>query len=308
MSSNTGKDAPLPFVYQFAAGAIAGVSELLVMYPLDVVKTRMQLQTKGVGEQYTGLVDCIGKIVRKEGFKQLYKGISSPILMEAPKRATKFAFNEKFQKMYAGMFGITDGKINQTISIMSGASAGIVEACVIVPFELVKVQLQDKATTFKGPMDVVRHVIKKDGFIGLYGGLEATVWRHAFWNSGYFGIIFQVRNLLPKSDKKSDKVRNDLLAGTIGGTMGCILNTPFDVVKSRVQSTGNLIADPKNPGIMIKKYNWALPSVMKIYYEEGFAALYKGFVPKIARLGPGGGILLIVFSTVTDFFRQLRDQ
>ncbi len=34
-------DKPLPFIYQFAAGAVAGVSEILVMYPLDVVKTRM---------------------------------------------------------------------------------------------------------------------------------------------------------------------------------------------------------------------------------------------------------------------------
>ena len=34
-------DKPLPFIYQFAAGAVAGVSEILVMYPLDVVKTRV---------------------------------------------------------------------------------------------------------------------------------------------------------------------------------------------------------------------------------------------------------------------------
>lgn len=34
-------DKPLPFVYQFAAGAVAGVSEILIMYPLDVVKTRV---------------------------------------------------------------------------------------------------------------------------------------------------------------------------------------------------------------------------------------------------------------------------
>ncbi|RBQ76371.1 hypothetical protein VDGD_21308 [Verticillium dahliae] len=35
------QETPLPFVYQFAAGAIAGVSEILMMYPLDVVKTRV---------------------------------------------------------------------------------------------------------------------------------------------------------------------------------------------------------------------------------------------------------------------------
>ncbi|ORY09113.1 mitochondrial substrate/solute carrier [Clohesyomyces aquaticus] len=81
-------EKPLPFVYQFAAGAVAGVSEILVMYPLDVVKTRVQLQTgKGVGEDsYNGMVDCFRKIIRNEGFSRLYRGISAPILMEAPKR------------------------------------------------------------------------------------------------------------------------------------------------------------------------------------------------------------------------------
>jgi solute carrier family 25 2-oxodicarboxylate transporter 21 len=37
--------------------------------------------------------------------------------------------------------------------------------------------------------------------------------------------------------------------------------------------------------------------------EEGFAALYKGFVPKVLRLGPGGGILLVVFEVVSGFMR-----
>ena len=57
----------LPFQYQFAAGAIAGVTEILVMYPLDVVKTRFQLQVKGTGEQYAGMIDCFQKIIKNEG-------------------------------------------------------------------------------------------------------------------------------------------------------------------------------------------------------------------------------------------------
>ena len=58
------------------------------MYPLDVVKTRVQLQQgKGAGEDsYNGMVDCFRKIVKNEGFSRLYRGITAPILMEAPKR------------------------------------------------------------------------------------------------------------------------------------------------------------------------------------------------------------------------------
>lgn len=112
---------PLPFIYQFTAGAIAGVSELLVMYPLDVVKTRMQLQvtTKGhpavvaakaAVDHYTGVMDCLTKIVKKEGFSHLYKGITSPILMEAPKRAIKFSGNDTFQTFYKKIFPTPNGR------------------------------------------------------------------------------------------------------------------------------------------------------------------------------------------------------
>lgn len=63
--------APLPFVYTFMAGAIAGVSEILVMYPLDVVKTRVQLQTGKAAagaDTYNGMFDCFSKIIRNEGY------------------------------------------------------------------------------------------------------------------------------------------------------------------------------------------------------------------------------------------------
>ena len=44
-------------------------------------------QGKGVGEEgYNGMVDCFRKIIKNEGFSRLYRGISAPILMEAPKR------------------------------------------------------------------------------------------------------------------------------------------------------------------------------------------------------------------------------
>jgi hypothetical protein len=36
--------------------------------------------------------------------------------------------------------------------------------------------------------------------LALYNGLEATVWRHATWNGGYFGVIFGVRKTLPKAE------------------------------------------------------------------------------------------------------------
>lgn len=281
-------EKPLPFIYQFLSGAIAGVSEILLMYPLDVVKTRQQLDSAGA---YGGTISTLTKIVKEEGFSRLYKGIGAPILMEAPKRATKFAANDEWGKFYRNAFGIS--QMNQQLAILTGATAGATESFVVVPFELIKIRLQDKTSQFKGMGDVIKHIVRTDGIFGLYKGLESTLWRHIYWNAGYFGCIYQVRQLMPKPKSSTEKTLIDLTCGSIGGTFGTVLNTPFDVVKSRIQA-GNA------------RYRWTFPSLLVVAREEGFSALYKGFIPKVLRLGPGGGVLLVVFTACMDFFRTIH--
>lgn len=282
---------PLPFIANFAAGAIAGVSEILTFYPLDVVKTRMQLET---GKGKHGMVGTLTAIIREEGAGRLYRGLVPPLLLEAPKRAVKFASNDFWGKTYLQFSG--HSKMTAELSVLTGCSAGATESFVVVPFELVKIKLQDKTSTFAGPMDVVKQVIKKEGVLGLYAGMEATFWRHVWWNGGYFGSIHQVRAMLPKAETPQGQLFNNFLSGAVGGFVGTVLNTPFDVVKSRIQGAS------KVPGV-VPKYNWTYPALLTIMREEGPAALYKGFTPKVLRLAPGGGVLLLVVEVTLNFFR-----
>lgn len=191
--------------------------------------------------------------------------------------------------------------MDQKCALLTGATAGAIESFVVVPFELVKIRLQDRAQRhrYKGVVDCVIKVARTEGLLTFYQGLESTIWRHIVWNAGYFGSIFKVRDSLPVTTTTGERMRNDLLAGSIGGTVGTILNTPIDVVKSRIQNTA------KADGV-IRKYNWAWPSLVTIAREEGFAALYKGFIPKVLRFCPGGGILLVVYSRTLDFMVPLE--
>jgi len=224
---------------------------------------------------------------------------SFPSLADHSPRATKFAANDEWGKIYRNYFGVA--KMNQSLSILTGATAGATESFVVVPFELVKIRLQDKAQAHKynGMIDCVRKIIAQEGPLAMYQGLESTMWRHVLWNSGYFGCIFQVRALLPKATDKKSQITNDLISGAVGGTVGTMLNTPMDVVKSRIQNSPRVAGG-------VPKYNWAWPACGTVMKEEGFAALYKGFLPKVLRLGPGGGILLVVFTGMMDFFKQMR--
>lgn len=149
-------------------------------------------------------------------------------------------------------------------------------------------------------MDCVTKIIKEEGPLALYNGLEATMWRHVMWNAGYFGLIHTIRSALPKAQTKRGELANNFVAGAIGGTFGTVLNTPFDVVKSRIQNVTRV------PG-QTPKYNWALPAIGTVAREEGASALYKGFAPKVLRLGPGGGILLVIYDWATRYMMKLRD-
>ena len=64
------------------------------MHPLDLIKTRLQIQTRSVPKPhdpkyYTGILDCFVKMYKHEGLTSYWKGIVPPILAETPKRAVK---------------------------------------------------------------------------------------------------------------------------------------------------------------------------------------------------------------------------
>lgn len=95
---------------QIGAGGSAGFVEVCIMHPLDLVKTRLQIQSNvrsGIKSSdpnyYSGIVDCMKKMYRYEGLTSFWKGILPPILAETPKRAVKFATFEQYKKLF--LFG-----------------------------------------------------------------------------------------------------------------------------------------------------------------------------------------------------------
>jgi len=166
----------------------------------------------------------------------------------------------------------------------------------------VKIRLQDKANAgkYKNTWDAVVKIAQAEGPLAFYKGLESTIWRHAAWNGGYFSLIYKLKSMMPKAQSEKGALFYNFISGSCGGFFGTVLNTPFDVVKSRIQN--QVVPAGQTP-----KYGYTLPALAMIYREEGFFALYKGFVPKVVRLGPGGGILLVVFDYVSKILRNMDE-
>ncbi|XP_064602462.1 mitochondrial 2-oxodicarboxylate carrier-like [Liolophura sinensis] len=284
---------------QFIAGGTAGFVEVSIMHPLDLVKTRFQIQ-RGPEDphRYTSLVDCFRRMYRTEGPLSFYKGIFPPLLAETPKRAVKFFTFERYKQLFSyGNYMPTP-----MLFSMAGLFAGLTEAIVINPFEVVKVKLQAERsvyakqnTTFATAKEIIRS--KGFGLEGMNKGLTSTLLRHGVFNMIYFGFYHSVKGFVPQySDPSLDLVRRFAI-GLTGGIMASCVNIPFDVAKSRIQGPQPV------PGQI--KYKTCFRTIAIVYREEGFRALYKGLLPKVLRLGPGGAIMLLVYEAAFEWLQRV---
>uniref|UniRef100_A0A5S6R0L4 Mitochondrial 2-oxodicarboxylate carrier n=1 Tax=Trichuris muris TaxID=70415 RepID=A0A5S6R0L4_TRIMR len=264
------------------------------MQPLDLVKTRFQIQHSDA-PRYRSVVDCMVKVCRDEGVLSLYKGMLPPILAETPKRATKFFTFEQYKALLGRLF---DGWPQAVRFSLAGLLCGATEALVVNPFETVKVRLQaDRKISVleqKSSFQTARIIVAEGGFgtSGLNRGLTSCMIRNGVWNMIYFGLYHSAKlHLLNESELKRN-LHYRFALGFLSGTAACLGNTPFDVVKSRIQAGG-----------LNGKYKTCLQSIATVYREEGFRALYKGLVPKVMRLGPGGAILMVIYEYMFDLLK-----
>ncbi|XP_034666969.1 mitochondrial 2-oxodicarboxylate carrier [Drosophila subobscura] len=273
---------------QFLSGGSAGLLELLLLHPFDVVKTRIQLQGVQANPeqlQYSGVMDCISKIYHYEGVAGFWKGIVPPICSETPKRACKFVIYEQVKPLF--LFGAPQP--TALTHAMAGALAGTLECAILNPFEVVKITQQAYRKDSLNTLNVAGKIIRNDGFgiKGLYRGITALMLRNAIFHFAYFGLYQGLKDELPAyEDRFAEFLRRGAL-GFFASSVSCVFSVTFDVAKSRIQGP-----QPIKGTI---KYKWTAPTIWTIYTEEGFRALFKGLSVKIMRAGPGGAILMLAY-------------
>lgn len=123
----------LESVHHFALGSLAGAFGAFMVYPIDLVKTRMQNQRSSrVGERlYKNSWDCAKKVVRNEGFRGLYAGVLPQLMGVAPEKAIKLTVND----LVRGHFTDKSGKIWWAHEILAGGCAG---ACQVVSLSMIR--------------------------------------------------------------------------------------------------------------------------------------------------------------------------
>ncbi|KAH8288562.1 hypothetical protein KR054_005468, partial [Drosophila jambulina] len=270
-------------------GGFAGIIGVTCVYPLDLVKTRLQNQPIGPnGERmYTSIADCFRKTIASEGFFGMYRGSAVNILLITPEKAIKLAANDFFRYHLA-----TNGVLSLPRAGLAGGLAGLFQIVVTTPMELLKIQMQDAGRVAAAAraagqevekmtaLSLTKQLLRERGIFGLYKGVGATGVRDVTFSVIYFPLMAIINNQGPrKADGSGEAVFYwSLLAGLAAGMTAALSVTPLDVIKTRLQASD------------AKKYNGIVDCVRKMLSNEGVRAFFKGGLCRIMVVGPLFGI------------------
>ncbi|XP_042632911.1 calcium-binding mitochondrial carrier protein Aralar2 isoform X4 [Cyprinus carpio] len=296
---HSGGDASRPVLlqaaesaYRFTLGSVAGAVGATAVYPIDLVKTRMQNQRSSgsfVDElMYKNSIDCFKKVVRYEGSFGLYRGLVPQLLGVAPEKAIKLTVND----FVRGKTMKKDGSIPIPAEILAGGCAGGSQVIFTNPLEIVKIRLQVAGEITTGPRVSALSVIRDLGFFGLYKGAKACFLRDIPFSAIYFPCYAHTKAALTDEDGRVGPGRL-LLAGVLAGMPAASLVTPADVIKTRLQVAARAGQTT---------YNGLIDCFWKILREEGPRAFWKGAEARVFRSSPQFGVTLVTYELLQRWF------
>lgn len=277
--------------YKFFLGSIAGAVGAFAVYPIDLVKTRMQNQRSKafVGEvMYRNSLDCFKKVIRHEGFLGLYKGLSVQLIGVAPEKAIKLTVNDLVRSKIIQY----NGSLPLSGEAFAGGMAGMCQVIFTNPMEIIKIRMQVAGEIQSmAKSEKLGKIIKDIGFVGMYKGVRACLLRDIPFSMIYFPAYSHMKTVF-QDDQGHNSPLSLFYAGFLAGVPAAGLVTPADVIKTRIQVKERAGA---------QTYKGIIDAFRKINIEEGPTAFWKGTGARIFRSSPQFGVTLVSYELLQRY-------
>lgn len=264
------------------AGAIAGVMEHCVMYPLDSVKTRMQSLTHmHVNDT---IISTMRDMVRSEGLLRPFRGVMAVVAGAGPAHALYFGAYE-YSKETIGRFSDRD-QINYMVS---AALATLVHDAISNPADVVKQRLQMYNSPYRSILHCARHVYRTEGFRAFYRSYSTQLVMNIPYSAIQFPTYEFFQKLLNKDNKYNPPVH--MVAGGAAGAAASALTTPLDVCKTLLNTQED--GAGKTTGL--------IQAAKKIYRTAGVMGFFKGMQARVLYQMPATAICWSTY----EFFKYI---
>ncbi|EDW90980.1 solute carrier family 25 member 35 [Drosophila yakuba] len=285
----------------FVLGGVAAMGAGVFTNPVEVIKTRIQLQgelaARGSHAQpYKSVFQAFVTVAKNDGILGLQKGL-------APALCFQFVINSFRLSIYThavekGWVHNSKGEISFAKGMFWGALGGVVGSYCASPFFLIKTQLQAQAAKqiavgyqhqHASMSDAFRKIYRKNGVFGLWRGSLANVNRATVASAVQIAVFGQAKSLLKENGVVTHPTILSFCSGLAAGSFVSLAITPLDVITTRLYNQG---VDAQGRGIYYRSW---LDCLLKILRSEGVYGLYKGFWPIYLRSAPYSTLVLLFF-------------
>eukprot|EP00128_Syssomonas_multiformis_P004655 Colp12_sorted_trinity150504_noHs@18824 len=275
------------------AGAQCAAITHLVLVPVDVIKTRLQIRP----DAYKGLFHATSVIAKQEGFGALMLGFNPTGVGYALQGACKFGFYEYFKSVSIDVFGYeTAAKYKTAVYMTSAAAAEVIGTIALCPWEALRIRVVSDPTFATGMVDGIKKIHGKEGVRGMYKGIvpillkqlpytmtQLAVFQHAV-ELAYTTIL---PTYTPYKSKKDMTTQQQLAvsvgSGIVAGVVSAIASHPADTVLSRVNDSKHV--NSKSP-------------VADVLKELGFRGLWHGLGTRCLMVGALSAGMFLIYDSV----------
>lgn len=274
------------------AGAVAGVLEHTVMYPVDSVKTRMQSLQPDPKAQYRGVYEALKRIIQTEGLFRPLRGLNITMMGAGPAHALYFACYERVKRSLSEV--IQNGGNSHLANGLAGSVATVLHDAIMNPAEVVKQRMQMYNSPYKGLWDCVRTVTRAEGVGAFYRSYSTQLTMNIPFQAVHFITYELMQEQL--NPHRLYHPGSHIVSGAAAGAVSAAITTPLDVCKTLLNTQENVALS----SVHISGHLSGMANAFRTVYRLGGpAAFFKGVQARIIYQMPSTAIAWSVY----EFFK-----
>ncbi|XP_064976720.1 uncharacterized protein LOC135583063 isoform X1 [Musa acuminata AAA Group] len=269
------------------AGALAGTIVSLCLHPIDTIKTI--IQADGIGQK--SVYCTLRTLISEKGIAGLYCGITTNIASSALISAI---YTFTYESVKGALLPVLPKEYHSVVHCFAGGCSSIATSLIFTPSERIKQQMQ-VGSQYQDCWNAFIGCFEKGGLPSLYTGWKAVLCRNIPHSIIKFYTYENLKLLCLVSAKPNSGLSTlqTLMCGGIAGSTAALFTTPFDVVKTKLQTQA--------PGT-IGKYSGVLHALQEIARQEGFQGLYRGVTPRLAMYISQGALFFASYEFLKVVF------
>uniref|UniRef100_A0A1A9WWE1 Mitochondrial 2-oxoglutarate/malate carrier protein n=1 Tax=Glossina brevipalpis TaxID=37001 RepID=A0A1A9WWE1_9MUSC len=290
----------LPNGMKFVLGGMAGMGATMIVQPLDLVKTRMQISGAGSGKkEFRNSFHCMQTVVSREGPFGLYQGIGAALLRQATYTTSRLGVYTYLNDAYKVHFQ-KDPTVAASMGM--GVIAGACGAFVGTPAEVALIRMASdgrlplaERRNYKNVFNALTRITREEGLTTLWRGSLPTMGRAMVVNMSQLASYSQFKTYFRTGPLKMEEgIKLQFAASMLSGLLTTITSMPLDMAKTRIQNQKYVDGKPE--------YRGTLEVLGRVARHEGIFALWKGFTPYYCRLGPHTVLTFIFLEQLNQMY------